>query len=480
MSPLDSKINQSAIISSNEVTVTNKEYDTIETQDLKTTIAGIAGNILEWYDFAIFGYFSDAIGKTFFAPNQNGHAALIKTFTVFGLAFLARPFGGAIIGKYGDTSGRKGALETSILWMAFSTAGMGVLPSYSAVGSLSTVLLVLMRLIQGLSVGGQLTSSVLFTLESTSMKKWGFWGGVIIAATSVGVTIGSVFASIILDTLPEDEVLMWGWRIPFLLGATGALPALYLKSRTTEQAFNRSAVSTDTSVDSDNIDTNDDLEIDPLRETFSSSNKRALMAAILVPTLNGCAYYIIYVWLVIFMESILDPPIPNAFEINSINSLLGGIILTLFGGCFADYVGDYNKIMIWSALVLCVVAPIGCGLIGTGGDYARVVAFCIQLILSFILAIFSGAQYPWFMKLCPPEIRLTTISVGYNVSMSIWGGFAPLVATILADRINYTAPGLLVSLSGLLSLIGLWVAPRDVMRRPESHMNEIEDHYRLM
>merc|ERR1719491_747982 len=126
------------------------------------TIAGVAGNVLEWYDFAVFGCFSDVLGAVFFPPNQDGHAQIVESFAVFGGAFFMRPLGGMFMGYIGDKYGSRRALTISIFLMAFPTFAMGCLPGYATVGSLSIVLLTIVRLLQGLSVGGQLMSSLIF------------------------------------------------------------------------------------------------------------------------------------------------------------------------------------------------------------------------------------------------------------------------------------------------------------------------------
>jgi len=341
--------------------------------DLKSTLVSMTGNILEWYDFAVFGYFSDIIGEVFFPPNQKGSAALVEAFVVYGLAFLARPIGGAIIGRMGDMSGRKGALECSIFWMAFSTFTIGCLPTYEMVGLFSPILLTIMRIIQGMSLGGQFVSLILFTLEQRDPCTWGFWGAAVNAVAKIGSFIGSALTLIIRECLTDDQVKRWGWRIPFWFGAIGALPAIYLKLRVKEyfvapytQASNPHRRNSDTSDTSDtsndsmddcengqrmereydDIMNNDDTDIerrDPLKEAFSKKNFTTLIASSLVPALYSGINYLIFVWFVIFMNTILKPPIPHAYEINTINVAFGGIIFTVMGGWFADWYGDHKK-----------------------------------------------------------------------------------------------------------------------------------------
>ena len=473
---------ENPIIDSNNTTVvrnTSLAAQAPVDDDLKTSFAGVAGNILEWYDFAIFGYFSDIIADNFFAPSQEGNASLLETFAVFGLAFLARPFGGAVIGRMGDMHGRKGALETSIFLMAGSTFLMGCLPNYSLVGGFSTVLLILLRLFQGLSVGGQLMSSLVFTVERKPAGTWGFWGSVVSAASSVGVTLGSLAATVLRESLTEEQLETWGWRIPFWFGALGAVPALYLKLQAIEHPVppsRQSSSATNETADtlaSQGVLQNIDEKKDPLRVALSKTNRRAFIAAILIPTMGAAAYYIVFVWFARFMDSLVDPPIPHAFAITSYNGLLAGIVFTIFGGWFADWVGDYAKVMIVSGVLLAVSFPVCLHFIGTGfgsdNEYTGVVAFLIQLYLGIVLAVWSGAQAPWMVLIFPPEIRLTSIAIGYNICLAIWGGFSPLLATVLVEQISNSAPGYLIIATFVLSHIALCIAPKE-----GQNMNAVE------
>jgi len=454
----------------------SSEEETRGRKDILISLAGAAGNMLEWYDFAVFGFFSEEIGENFFAPNQTGNLALVETFAVYGLAFLVRPIGGAIIGKMGDTSGRKGALELSIFLMACPTFLIGCLPTYEMVGPLSTVLLILMRILQGLSVGGQKMASVIFTLERSPVSTWGFWGSVVFAVANVGVSIASLFASIIHDNLTEEQIQVWGWRIPFWFGLFGALPAVYLKMNAKEEAI----VPTDLTKEKESnteLHLMDQSEItsittwDPLKESLSQKHRRSLIAAILIPTLDSAAHYILFVWLVIFMTSILDPPIPHAFNVNAINGFLGGVVLALVGGWITDWARDYTMTMYVSGIFLTFLAPVGFVLLVHSGDHPTLVAFLTQIVLTSFSAVWTGALVPWIILLFPPEIRLTSVSLAFNISISIWGGFAPLVSTILADRVSLIAPGFLVMVAGLFSLFGLWLGSKEFKNRTDHIFN---------
>mmetsp|Transcript_12973 Transcript_12973/g.35912 ORF Transcript_12973/g.35912 Transcript_12973/m.35912 type:complete len:310 (+) Transcript_12973:109-1038(+) len=185
--------------------------------DFLTTLAGVAGNVLEWYDFAVFGFFGDVIGEVFFPP-QAGHSQMVESFAVFGVAFLMRPLGGLVMGYIGDVYGRKKALVLSIFLMAFPTFAMGCLPSYQQVGPIAIGLLLITRMLQGLSVGGQLMSSLVFTLEGHDPSVWGLFGSFVMAAANFGTLLGNLAAFVMRGSLTDAQLASWGWRIPFLSG----------------------------------------------------------------------------------------------------------------------------------------------------------------------------------------------------------------------------------------------------------------------
>jgi MHS family proline/betaine transporter-like MFS transporter len=433
------------------------EVEVVEHHDIKTAIAGVAGNMLEWYDFSVFGYFSDIIGVVFFPPNQKGHAALIESFAVFGGAFLVRPIGGAIIGHMGDNHGRKSALETSILLMAFPTFALGCLPSFATVGWVSPVLLVIMRLLQGLSVGGQLMSSVVFTLERTDKKHWGIWGSTVFAASGVGTVTGSLVSYILRETLDAEQLISWGWRIPFLFGAFGVLPGAYLKYRSQEHPIPSSHEEQEQLEDRP---LGKKLERNPssFQETWGSANRRALIASALVPCISSAAYYIIFVWMAIFMQSIADPRVPHAFGINTATGVFS-IFSVFLGGWIADWFGKENRVrlMVVTSLTIGAIAPWFIHLIGTAGN--PFVAFACQSTMGLILSIWNGAMIPWIIQSFPPHLRLTSVNIGYNVAASLSGGFSPMIATLLVDRFTTYSPGFILTVFAVFAWVGLWLNP---------------------
>lgn len=425
--------------------------EVVQHRDVCASIASIAGNALEWYDFGVFGYFSDVIGEVFFPPSETGNAALIKTFAIFGGAFLVRPIGGVLIGLLGDNVGRKSAVETSIFLMVFPTFALGCLPTYEMIGGFATFLLIIMRLLQGLSVGGQLMSSVVFTLEQTNEGRWGTWGASVFAVSSLGVSLGSLISYILRESLTDEELRSWGWRLPFLLGVLGILPGAYLKFRAKE--YNHNAPSNSGSEEGE---VPMERKKNTFSESFKTSNLRALLSSILVPALGSAAYYIIFIWLAVYMESIIKPPVPHAFAINTAVGLLG-VVFQFLGGWLYDMAGHPRTQMIIASAGLAIAGPIFMIAISHGDPG---VAFACQTTLAALLAIYSGPMIPWLIRNFPPHVRLTSLSFGYNVAVMLCGGFAPTVATLLVDNVSNSSPGFMLTILAVVSWIGICIIPK--------------------
>ena len=194
----------------------------------RVILAGLIGNVMEWYDFALYGYFVGIFSDQFF-PSSDPNASLISAFGAFTAGFLVRPFGGVVLGRIGDRVGRRQALTLSVMAMALATVSMAILPTYQQVGLWAPVALVLLRMLQGLSAGGEYTTSIVFLAEHAPPNRrglvtiWGLWGSVL------GMLLGLGISSWLSNFLTTSQMTSWGWRLPFALGLVVALIGLILR-----------------------------------------------------------------------------------------------------------------------------------------------------------------------------------------------------------------------------------------------------------
>lgn len=348
--------------------------------------------------------------------------------------------GGALLGYIGDTHGRKRALEISIFLMAFPTFAMGCLPSYARVGNYAIVLLILVRCLQGLSVGGQLVSSLVFTVEQSPKHQWGLYGSYVMAAANFGTLLGGLISTTLRASLTDEQMLAYGWRIPFLSGILVSLCGLYLKYYGEEDA-----------IDHGHGGGGEKISGNPLLLAFRKENLRSLAAASLVPMLWCGGFYISFVWMATFMGVLLDPPIPNAFFVNSGALFVSVCLLFPLAGILSDIFGR-NRVMYVGGVSLAILAPIMVFVISEGNAVA---AFFAQCAMGISLSLWGAPMCSWLVESFPPAIRLTSVAVGYNIAQAIIGGSSPAIATYLVNTHGTHSPGYFISVIAIFALIGL-------------------------
>mmetsp|Transcript_23562 Transcript_23562/g.25987 ORF Transcript_23562/g.25987 Transcript_23562/m.25987 type:complete len:503 (+) Transcript_23562:74-1582(+) len=430
----------------------NKNDETQKQGEIKEnwydTAAGVMGNVLEWYDFALFGFFSDIIADVFFPPSTSGNveddknANLIKTFCIFGGAFLMRPLGGLMIGYIGDKHGRKAALTKSLFLMAIPTTLMGCLPSYETAGILSPILLTFCRLLQGMSVGGQLPASLVYTAEKHPRSQWGYYGSLPMMAANIGTLLGNLCAATLRQTLSEEQLISWGWRLPFFSGILIAFVACYLKRYGVE-----------IQADAGENGEGGSIHANPIKYALRKGNRLAILEAALTPMLWASGFYVSFVWMAVFMDELLDPPIPNAFWINTCAMLLSMTCLLPYAGHLSDKYGRVFLMTI-SCVSLLALGPFIIIIISKSNGF---IAFLCQCALGVMLSFFGGPLCAWLIENFPADIRLTSVSIGYDLAHAIVGGFSPALATALFEHVGPYAPGLIYFVFGTISLCGIYI-----------------------
>ena len=245
---------------------------------VRIAIAVAIGNFMEWFDFAVYGFFAVIIGQLFFPADTDPFVAILSSLAVFAVGFFMRPLGGFILGPIGDRYGRRTSLAISVLAMGAATTLIGLLPVYHTVGIIAPILLVLCRCIQGLSAGGEWTGSAAYLIESTPTPHRGKFGSIISATAALATIAGSLFALFLNNTLSESDLLAWGWRIPFLLAAPLALVGLYIRMRLGETPVYKQ------------IEAQDKVEKSPILRSLRE-NLRPILLTLAIAAVQGTGFY---------------------------------------------------------------------------------------------------------------------------------------------------------------------------------------------
>jgi MFS transporter, MHS family, proline/betaine transporter len=403
--------------------------------------AGTVGNVLEWYDFAIYGYFASAIGRQFF-PHEDAVAQLLSAFGVFALGYLMRPVGGALVGHIGDKFGRRAALTFSVAAMAIPTFLIGLLPGYATLGLLAPVALTLLRMVQGLSVGGEFTSSMVFLVERAPEGRRGLMGAMTACGATAGILLGSAVGAGFAASMSTAALESWGWRIPFLLGLVVGIAGYFLRRHVLEAApVGR-------------------RKRDPVVETLHDHWGVVLGFAGL-SVFNAVGFYVGFVYLVSWLQTADGIPPSRALEINSLSMAIM-LPVVIAAGLLSDRFGRKPLLIIACALGFIGAIP----LFLLMHQPSVLLAQIGQLGLVLIVGLYVGTLPAVLVEAAPPQVRCTAVSLGYNICLGVIGGLTPLVATWLVERTgDEIAPAFLVMASAVVTLVTI-VRFRETYRAP--------------
>lgn len=413
------------------------------TSTSRVLLAGLIGNVMEWYDFALYGYFATVIAKEFF-PSSDPAASLIGAFGAFAAGFLVRPLGGVVFGRIGDLTGRQRALQLSVVVMAVPTVLMGLLPTHSQIGVAAPIAVVVLRIVQGLSVGGEYTSSIIFLSENAPARQrgfyaiWGLWGSVL------GMLLGSGFGDLLAHTLNPDQLSSWGWRLPFLLGALVALTGVVIRQ----------------GIGADMIDP---LVKSPIRETFGRYRLQVLRVMAL-NIASSVGYYAVFVYAVSYVEEVDHLSAATSLSLST-GVLAVLLLLYPISAWLSDRIGR-KPMLISGASLLCFGALPFFNLMHSG-DPQRVLWG--ELGLTLAVALLAGGKNPANVELMPAAVRCTGLAVAFNLAEGYFGGTTPLIATwLIAQTGNPVLPGAWVAFSGLCTLVTACAFTRETAFRPLS------------
>jgi MHS family proline/betaine transporter-like MFS transporter len=401
---------------------------------MKALVAGSIGNMMEWYDFAVFGFFTSIISQKFF-PSTDPVASLLSTFAVYAVGFLMRPLGAFVIGSYGDRVGRKNALTISVLLMAFSTFIMGILPSYDQIGVLAPVVLVIARLIQGFSVGAEWSVSATFLVEYAPEGKRGFYGSWSQVSSGSGILLGSITATLLSTLLTPEALNSWGWRVAFASGLLVGIVGLYMRLKINETPQFQL------------VEQSNEVSKQPMLEAIRKY-PREILKVVGISMSWTVSFYITMTYLPTYMKTVIKMSFQEAMVTNIIILVFFNGILPLMG-ILSDRIGR-KPLLITSCLGFAILSYPAFMLINHGGF---VFALLPQVVLAIFLAMFSATGPAAFAEQFPTHIRNSALSVGYNIAAALFGGTAPMIATYLISATNNKlAPTFYVIVCALITL----------------------------
>jgi MHS family proline/betaine transporter-like MFS transporter len=406
-------------------------------------IAATVGNVLEWFDFLVYGFFAVTIAEVFF-PANNPTVSLLATFGTFGLAYVVRPLGAVVVGAYTDRAGRKAGLTLSIGLMLIGTALMLVTPGYATIGVAAPIIITMARLLQGFSVGGEFGSAVAFLVEHGGTRR-GFSASWQWATTGIVSIIVSLFGLFLTTQLTHQQLVDWGWRVPYVFGLLVGPAGLYIRSRMTE--------------------TPEFLESEkaprvPIGELLRHHPVPILLALGASIVSNSSYYLLLYV--PTYGVKTLNLPAYTGFAA----TLVGGIILAVFSvlaGHWSDKTVPRTRLMLITAWLFLLTAYPSFWLMDAYPSLATAM-FAVGF-LNLIKAGYSGVLPSVLCEQFPVETRAVGVAFAFSISVTIFGGFAPFVATwLIAQTGDPLSPAYYLMVTSALSIIALSVINRRTAR----------------
>ncbi|STX29923.1 Major facilitator family transporter [Legionella beliardensis] len=363
------------------------------------------GGVLEFYDFIIYALFASYLAHTFF-PVTRPLLSLMLTFATFAIGYLVRPLGGIIFGHFGDRIGRKSTFTVSILLMAIATLGIGCTPAYSQIGIAAPIIVLACRILQGISIGGEIPGAITYVSESIPEQK-GLACGIIFCALTMGIVVGSVVHALVVSMLTDMQMQAYGFRLPFIIGGMLGLLS-YTMRRKLRESTQFQAVEKN-------------IERFPLVTVIRQQGKNAINGA-LITALCAAIVTVLFLFIPAYFTDVLNLPATTYLWERTAAVTLGSC-LSLFFGFLTDYFDTKKLILVLCLLLALFAYPI----------FAIYVYFpqfyMIALLLSALLMGFSAGTIPSFLsQLFPTKIRYSGIAVSYNLGFAFFGGFTPFIS----------------------------------------------------
>lgn len=405
--------------------------------------ASSLGNIIEWLDFGLFVYLAPIIGEQFF-PVHHATSATIAAFGVFAAGFLCRPAGGILFGHLGDRIGRAKALRWSILTITFTTLLVGLLPSYHSIGLWAPLLFTLLRILQGLSVGGEYSGIAVYLAESATANRRGFFTSFAAIGANLGFLLATVFAMLLHQFLLREHLGIGVWRLPFLLGGMLGFIILYFRLKLSETPVYQQ------------LKEAQQVEKKPLLVALRNCPRQLVMILGLT-CMGSSVYFIFFGYMPNYLAQHHRTSLTEALSVQAVLLVVMMCLIPVAGWC-GDRWGRRRMLMVAAITMLILIIP--CWYLLQSG-----VIFALGLVALFS-AMEQGNTLIAAIENCPSQIRYSAVSFSYNLGNAVFGGTAPLIATLLVEKVGYMAPSFYLILTVTFGLCAITRLPPKSVQTP--------------
>jgi MHS family proline/betaine transporter-like MFS transporter len=404
----------------------------VRSQRWRAVAAASIGNALEWFDFVVYGFFAVTMAKLFF-PAGNETISLLLALATFGVTFFMRPFGAIILGSFADRYGRKAAFTLTIIIMMAGTAIIAFAPTFSSIGLLAPILIVVARMIQGFSAGGEFGSATAFLAEQNPQQR-GFFASWQFASQGLTTILATAFGVTLASTLSAEQMESWGWRIPFVFGLLIGPVAYYIRRHVDETTEFQSTQVSEA----------------PLREALADGKNRLLIALGTVVLCTVAMYTILF--MPTYATRQLGLPASGAFLATLLTGAIQVVLIPVVGA-LSDRHGRLPITFASAAAILLTVYPMFVWLAATP---TLSTLLMVQAILGVLMAGYMGGLPALMSELFPTRLRTTGLSISYSFGVAIFGGFAPFInAWLIEVTGSNLAPSFYLMLAAVISLVAL-------------------------
>ena len=396
----------------------------------KVIAASSVGTMIEWYDFYIFGSLAAIIATQFF-PGGNPTASFLKTLATFAVGFAVRPFGALVFGRIGDLTGRKFAFLATLLIMGGSTAAIGFLPGYDRIGIFAPIALVILRLLQGLALGGEYGGAAVYVAEHAPDNRRGYYTSFIQTTATLGLFLSLAVILIVRAVVGEDAFKVWGWRVPFILSLLLVAISYYIRIRLRESPL--FAVLKETGRTS----------TAPIQESFGTWSRWKVFFVVLFGATAGQAvvWYTGQFYALLFLQTVLKVPLVTSYVCVAVALILGAPLFVFFGS-LSDRIGRKKIMIAGNLLAALLYVPIYHAMKFYSNPVNAVALTALVFVQVVFVTMVYGPIAAFLVEAFPARIRYTSMSLPYHFGNGWFGGFLPIIATSLVARTGNIYAGL--------------------------------------